>query len=243
VTGNVQGAGAYVGTVGLDAPVVGWPWELVLLAFDVWNNGFTLRGTAAFDREDPFRTPGSWRITTDADTVHESRGRGGHGSDPTLWQVDFEPSLPKNATSVRIFVGAPGSDPAHPTPPPESPTVVVGLSPWPLAASLVEAVVRPAHPTPRPAGADSVRAALSGRTVRPEQVLPVSARLEDVGGSDLVILSVETWPSCFDVHVASSSRWRSGRESPFPAPQWVLAEDDRRGRYVGTYTGGHGGFS
>jgi hypothetical protein len=97
---------------------------------------------------------------------------------------------------------------------------------------------------PRPADADSILAAMSGRGVRPEHVLAVSARLDDVRGSDMAVLSVEVWPSCFDVHVASSSRWPIGGGSPFfGRRQWLLAEDDLRGRYVGTYRGGSGGLT
>jgi hypothetical protein len=99
-------AGRYRGTVPLRVAAPGWPWELVLIALDVWEGCVVLRGTAALDDENPFRCPSSWGITTTDDVVHTRDGGGAHGRD---WNVTFLPSLPDDATEVGVFLGPPAS--------------------------------------------------------------------------------------------------------------------------------------
>jgi hypothetical protein len=66
-------------------------------------------------------------------------------------------------------------------------------------------------------------------------VLAVSALLDDLGGRDTAVLSIEIWRTCFDVHLASSGQWPIGLTG---SARWLLAEDDQQGRYLGTRTGG-----
>jgi hypothetical protein len=81
--------------------------------------------------------------------------------------------------------------------------------------------------------------------VRPDRVIPVSTQLDDGAGGDLCVLAIETWPPCFDLHVASSGWW-GGAEARDSSSIWGRhhrrkwwARDDRGGEYWGQYQGGH----
>jgi hypothetical protein len=76
-------------------------------------------------------------------------------------------------------------------------------------------------------------------------VIPVSTRLDEGGGGDLCVLAVETWPSCFDLHVASNGWW-GGAEARDSSSIWGRhrrlawwARDDRGSEYWGQDQGGH----
>jgi hypothetical protein len=241
-------------------PVPGWPWELVLIALDVWEGCFVLRGTSAFDLEDPFRSPGSWGITTNSDTTHTSHGGGAHGADPTQWHVTFVPSLPDSATEIRVFAGPPVTRPAPrpplpneprvfvgppvtkpaPAPPlPNEPTLVARLSAWPTAPRRVPVRVEPAAPSSEPAILDR-RPGVDRRAVQPDAVIPISGRLDDVVGREVCILSVETWPTCFDLHLGGSG-WLH-LVAPSLGRLRYAAEDNLGGRYRGWSWGGSSGM-
>lgn len=236
--------GGIDGTVALNVALPDWPWELSLLALDVWEGCFTFRGTSAFDPENPIRSPGGWGVATDRrSTMHTVGGSGMHGSTPTRWHVDFTPSLPGDATEVRVFAGSPVAKPWDRAPLPDEPTVVIPLVNWPLTPRLAEAAVN--APTRRPrAPSDPLSSQLVDRPVRPDRVIPVSTQLDHGAGGDLCVLAVEMWPSCFDLHVASSGWW-GGAEARDSSSIWGRhrrlgwwARDDRGGQYWGQSQGG-----
>jgi hypothetical protein len=242
-------AGRYRGTVALNVALPDWSWELILLALDVWDGCVTLRGTSDFDPQEPIRSPGGWGLATDRSTLHAAWGSGMGGNTPTRWHVEFAPSLPDDATEVRVFAGAPVAKPWDHLPLPDKPTVVVPLANWPRTPRLAEATTVNA-PTSRPrAPSDSLSSLLVDRAVRPDRVIPVSAQLDDAAGGDVCVLSVETWPPCFDVHAASSGWWSGTEERDSPSiwgrhhrqPWW--ARDDRGGQYWGEFQGGHSGLT
>jgi hypothetical protein len=78
-------------------------------------------------------------------------------------------------------------------------------------------------------------------------VIPVSARLEDLLGDDVLgrevcVLSLETWPTCFDVHLGGSGWWPLDDRSPGRRRDYS-AEDDRGGRYLGRPGGSSSGLT
>ena len=238
-------AGRYRGTVALNVALPDWPWELILLALDVWEGCFTFRGTSAFDPEEPIRSPGRWGVATDRSAMHAAEGGGMHGATPTRWHVDFTPSLPDDATEIRVFAGSPVAKPWDHARLPDEPTVVVPLANWPRTPRLVEATVNaPTSRQPTPSE-DSVSSLIVDRAVRPDRVIPVSTQLDDGAGGDLCVLAIETWLPCFDLHVASSGWW-GGAEARDSSSIWGRhhrrkwwARDDRGGEYWGQYQGGH----
>jgi hypothetical protein len=240
-------AGQYRGTVALNVALPAWPWELILLALDVWEGCFTLRGTSAFDPEEPTRSPGGWGVATDRSTMRPARGGGMGGSTPTRWHIEFAPSLPDDATEVLVFAGSPVAKPWDHVPLPDEPTVVVPLANWPRTPRLAEATTVNAPTCRQRAPSDSLSSLLVDRAVRPDRVIPVSTQLGDGAGGDLCVLAVETWPSCFDLHVAHSGWWggAEARDSPSVWGRhrrlgwWAL--DDRGGEYWGQFQGGHSG--
>jgi len=239
-------AGRYRGTVALDVALPNWPWELIVLALDVWERCFTLRGTSAFDPEEPTRSPGGWGIATNNGTMHDAGGSGMHGSAPTRWHVDFTPSLPDDATEVRVFAGPPVANLWDRVPLPDEPTVIVPVANWPRTPQLAEARVG-APTTLSRALSDSLSSLVIDRAVRPERVIPVSMQLDDGAGGDLCVLTVETWPRCFDLLVASNGWWGGAEALDSPSVwgrhrrrAWV-AHDDRGGEYWGQFQGGHSG--
>jgi hypothetical protein len=240
-------AGRYRGTVALNVALPDWPWELILLALDVWERCSTLRGTAAFDPDEPTRSPGGWGLATDRDIMHAAGGSGMHGSTPSRWHVDFTPSLPDDATEIRVFAGSPVAKLWERAPLPDEPTVVVPLANWPRTPRLAQATVSAPTTRRRAPSEDSPSSLPVDRAVRPDRVIPVSTQLDDGAGGDLCVLAVETWPSCFDLHVAHSGWW-GGAEARDNPSVWGRhrrlgwwARDDRGGEYWGQFHGGHSG--
>jgi hypothetical protein len=227
-------AGRYRGTVALNVAVPRWPWELIVLGLDVWEGCLALRGTSAFDLEDPFRRPGGWGIATDRPTIHTAEAGGMHDSTPTRWHIEFAPSLPDDATEVRIFVRPQVADLGDGVPVPDEPALVVPLRVWPLTARVVAATVS-ALIDPPSASSGSLNSLLVGRPVRPDRVIPVSTQIDDGTGGDLCVLAVEAWPSCFDLHVAASGWWGRRRAPRSPVdlgpPQRAPVAGTRRPRW------------
>lgn len=124
-----------------------------------------------------------------------------HGSTPTRWHVDFVASLPDDATEVRVFTGTPVEETWNDAPLPDEATAVVPLANWPRTAPLAEATVNaPTRRRLHPRLEASLPRLLVDRAVRPDRVIPVSTQLDDAAGGDLCVLSVETWPSSFNLH-------------------------------------------
>jgi hypothetical protein len=178
----------------LNVAVPDRPRELVLVALDLWDHAAVLRGTATIDREDPFWLPRSWRITTDAGTVHRPDGGGGSSS----WLVRFEPAIPEGAREIRVFVGPDGEALHDDRSLPGEPSLVASVEGSPTGVRRAPATVDGAAEL----GAGVGRLpSLEDRSVRPIRVLAVSARLDDVVGRDINVLSIETYPT------GSSSAW------------------------------------
>lgn len=240
--------GAYRGTVPLNVTVPRSDRELVLLALDLWERACELRVSATIDHGDPFWLPPGWRLTTDVGTSHSFRGGGGGGG--SGWHVTFDPALPENARELRVHIGPdrqPGGERVHAAP--AEPTLVVPLAGFPprvkeATATLVPGpratVGTPARGTP---GLDGVPAA-------PERVVPLSVRLDDVGGRDVCVLWGAVWHDFFHLHLGGSGSLPgliaagagdSEAHARWSAAAWD-AEDDVGGRYVGQVRGSHSGF-
>lgn len=217
----------------LGVPLPGWPWELVVTAMDMWEGCFVLRGTEALDPTGCFREPGSWGIMTDRGTVHIPGGGGGHtgGATYSYWHRTFVPSLPDDATAIRVFVGPSVPELGPGAPLPDEPILVVGLRGWPATPTRAEAKPRRTPPnTPGPGPLPG----LDHRPVRPDSVIPISARLEDLLGDDVLgrevcVLSLETWPTGFDLHLGGSGGWALVGGSL--GRRRCSAQDDRGRRY------------
>jgi hypothetical protein len=232
--------GDYQGTVAVNVAVAAREREreLVLVAVDVWDHATVLRGTATIDRADPFWLPHAWAITTDDGTDYT---RGGSGATSMQWTVEFAPAVPRSARRLGVFVGPDGVREPGIGSLPDQPTLVVPLAGWPTSPHHAPASLDLTAELGPPVGR---MPNFEGQSVRPEGVLPVSARLDDVAGRDLSVLSIERYPTWFFLHLGGTGALPSAvpGEAMGRLRRCWTAEDDRGGRYQGTIKSSHGGF-